>query len=289
MILFLANPDIGSLLAVISIAVGVLIVIVVAAVLTRSVLRRRLRRRVADASAALAALVQLNERFGEAVAPLAPFAFRFDVRVDSKAKFDAFDLGRRFRQEVMDREPAIVSEMDARRTALRHFLDYEMRLGPEVTARLGQSSHPGLRQDRFDAIERELYDEAVLERPTPQAEITGTVRYRSPQGRNSHARSATWTYEDLRQALGLAREEKERLSTTQYLRQRERSLMTPSLRVDVLRRDGYRCRACGASSSDIQLHVDHIVPVSHGGRTEMSNLQTLCQSCNLGKSNRFVG
>jgi 5-methylcytosine-specific restriction endonuclease McrA len=47
---------------------------------------------------------------------------------------------------------------------------------------------------------------------------------------------------------------------------------------------------CGASASDgAVLHIDHITPVSHDGLTVPENLQTLCQSCNLGKSNRFVG
>ena len=29
----------------------------------------------------------------------------------------------------------------------------------------------------------------------------------------------------------------------------------------------------------VRLHVDHIVPVSKGGKTEMHNLQTLCEAC----------
>lgn len=69
----------------------------------------------------------------------------------------------------------------------------------------------------------------------------------------------------------------------------ERRAMTTQMRVDVLRRDGHRCRMCGRGASDTELHVDHITPVSHGGRTTMDNLQTLCRDCNLGKSNRFVG
>ncbi|WP_442977751.1 HNH endonuclease [Salinibacterium sp. CAN_S4] len=47
---------------------------------------------------------------------------------------------------------------------------------------------------------------------------------------------------------------------------------------------------CGASASNgATLHVDHIIPVSRDGRTVPENLQTLCEPCNLGKSNRFVG
>lgn len=72
-----------------------------------------------------------------------------------------------------------------------------------------------------------------------------------------------------------------------FMRQ-QRALMSDSLRYDILKRDGYRCRICGATQADgVKLHVDHIIPVSKGGRTEPSNLQTLCERCNLGKSNKL--
>lgn len=65
---------------------------------------------------------------------------------------------------------------------------------------------------------------------------------------------------------------------------RERAKMTSAIRYDAIRRDGYRCRACGFSVQDgAHLHVDHIVAVANGGKTEMKNLQTLCTVCNLGK------
>jgi len=60
------------------------------------------------------------------------------------------------------------------------------------------------------------------------------------------------------------------------------------LRMQVLTRDGYRCCACGRSSADVELHVDHIVPVSKGGQDTLSNLQTLCKDCNLGKSDALL-
>jgi hypothetical protein len=64
----------------------------------------------------------------------------------------------------------------------------------------------------------------------------------------------------------------------------------PSLRLrfNVLKRDNFCCRACGASPAlqpGISLHVDHIKPWSRGGETLIENLQTLCEVCNLGKSN----
>lgn len=72
--------------------------------------------------------------------------------------------------------------------------------------------------------------------------------------------------------------------------QRERRTpRAPSWRLRFLvnRRDRFTCRACGRSPSvepGVILHVDHIKAWSKGGETTMENLQTLCQRCNIGKS-----
>jgi hypothetical protein len=61
------------------------------------------------------------------------------------------------------------------------------------------------------------------------------------------------------------------------------------LRHQVLARDRYKCTACGLSPAIYQfctLHVDHVVPLAAGGRTELANLRTLCSLCNLGKGDR---
>jgi len=60
------------------------------------------------------------------------------------------------------------------------------------------------------------------------------------------------------------------------------------LRYKILARDNHICQSCGAKASDgIQLHIDHIKPVSRGGTNDFENLQTLCRDCNLGKSNNY--
>ncbi len=64
----------------------------------------------------------------------------------------------------------------------------------------------------------------------------------------------------------------------------------PSLRLryKVLVSDNFKCRICGnspATSPDVRLHIDHIIPWSKGGATDFENLRTLCSRCNLGKGN----
>lgn len=70
--------------------------------------------------------------------------------------------------------------------------------------------------------------------------------------------------------------------------EKRRTPRQPSARLIMMvkDRDRYTCRACGRSpANDIgtKLHVDHIFPWSKGGETELDNLQTLCQDCNLAK------
>ena len=54
-------------------------------------------------------------------------------------------------------------------------------------------------------------------------------------------------------------------------------------RYEVLRRDNFTCRYCGAKAPDVVLHVDHVIPVALGGSDKPENLVTACADCNSGK------
>ncbi len=72
-------------------------------------------------------------------------------------------------------------------------------------------------------------------------------------------------------------------------KRKERQKLTPSLRWIILERDGFRCRTCGVSpisNPKVILHVDHIVPISKGGKTKPENLHTMCSTCNIGKGSK---
>jgi len=100
------------------------------------------------------------------------------------------------------------------------------------------------------------------------------------QRERDERRMAAWADQERRYAQDRDRQEEHHLAFVAE----QRRLMSDSLRYDVMRRDGFRCQICGATAKDgAKLHVDHIRPVSKGGRTEISNLRTLCERCNLGK------
>ena len=69
--------------------------------------------------------------------------------------------------------------------------------------------------------------------------------------------------------------------------QRTTRSISDKLRYRVLKRDNFKCCACGASPAKdpaVELHIDHVIPWSKGGETKLENLQTLCSKCNIGKS-----
>ena len=49
------------------------------------------------------------------------------------------------------------------------------------------------------------------------------------------------------------------------------------------------CKECGKEPPEIKLHIDHIIPVSLGGKSDSKNLQFLCSECNLKKKNKLKG
>ncbi len=69
-----------------------------------------------------------------------------------------------------------------------------------------------------------------------------------------------------------------------YFAKNQRRLMTKELRRRIIERDNYTCQICGKFMPDeVGLHVDHIIPINKGGKSIESNLQVLCDKCNLRK------
>lgn len=63
-----------------------------------------------------------------------------------------------------------------------------------------------------------------------------------------------------------------------------RNKIPNNIRHEVFKRDNFKCIECGATNKEKTLHTDHITPISKGGTDELDNLQTLCETCNLSKS-----
>ena len=60
--------------------------------------------------------------------------------------------------------------------------------------------------------------------------------------------------------------------------------MRSIVRDRILKKYNNRCAHCGGKD---HLEVDHIIPLSKGGRHDEDNFQILCKTCNLKKGSRF--
>ena len=110
------------------------------------------------------------------------------------------------------------------------------------------------------------------------------LSYTSPAGRNHYSSEYQISTNKIYQIFQLIKEREEHRRSKEY----QRNILSSSMRYNVLKRNNFRCQICGRSAQDgVTLEVDHIIPISKGGKTEYSNLRTLCKDCNRGKSNKF--
>lgn len=77
----------------------------------------------------------------------------------------------------------------------------------------------------------------------------------------------------------------EPIITEQIFKHKTKRIPSERLKVQVLMRDGNKCKLCGITLTGENIHFDHIHPWSKGGETILENLQILCAPHNLAKGN----
>lgn len=136
-------------------------------------------------------------------------------------------------------------------------------------------------------IEETLFKKNVL---TPAIDCVFHVHmsYSSPKGKVNLSKEQTFHFDDFFVCLESISHSHLDKNTYSQLSLVERGKLSDSLRYDILRRDNFRCTICGSSANEgARLHVDHIIPIAKGGKTEPSNLRVLCERCNIGKSDKI--
>lgn len=238
--------------------------------------------RIKKNSARYKALKKLNNQVGFQWELCSKYIFHEEVK--SKAQFDRFNFDQmllRIIEEELSSVSELIKKVEINRTRLKWY-NNEIRHLPEYSGYqvLSQANVPAA---KFRKIEVTLCEREIIY-PIVAPEVECQVSYRSMHGRNEYYDSIVYSYEQLLNAYEMVQRRIDYRDTVYY----QRKKMTDSLRYDILKRDGFRCVLCGRTSNDgVKLQVDHIIPVSKGGKTEIANLRTLCNECNMGKRDKY--
>lgn len=268
-------------LAIVLMLVGLIIVIVLSSKIRNKHIES-LRNNIASQSCRYKRLIDLMEemKFNKDIKQ----GYKFAKYVNSKAKYDKFNFDTFFKSKIIDEIDKVDELIDKVKQNKEKYIKYQ-----EIFNIIYSSVPFGNNKKEIEYYDMEK--KMLLEcRDTISTDpmFICIVTYISPQGRNRYDNDKYYSFEDLIYMRDKVKAECEEKNTEAYRKKVERRKMTDSLRYDVMERDGFRCRLCGRSASQgAVLEVDHIKPISKGGKTTMSNLQTLCKECNRGKRDKY--
>lgn len=208
-------------------------------------------------------------------------------RSKSKNQFDKFDLYSYMIDCISERENfynSIISCVEFNRNQYSKYKNIISKIDATVDDCIKKLK---IKKEIFLKYEEQIFNN-LIQKPILDTTVHCCVYYSSPKGRNHYNREYKCNYISLIDLVQRAKQLKEERTHRQEQIKYERLKMSDSLRYDILKRDNFRCQICGSTQADgVKLHVDHIIPVSKGGKTERNNLRTLCDRCNLGKSNKI--
>lgn len=135
--------------------------------------------------------------------------------------------------------------------------------------------------------EKKLIKKTVL-KPTIDINLYVYMSYSSAKGQVNISKNDTFNFDDIFTSFESISRTYLDKETYEKLMLVERGEVSDSLRYDIMKGDNFRCTICGASANEgVRLHIDHIIPVSKGGKSNIENLRTLCERCNVGKSDKI--
>ncbi len=139
----------------------------------------------------------------------------------------------------------------------------------------------------FTWIEKNLFN-SVISKPVVDTVFDVKMTYSSPKGKVKLEKQGHFDFTTMNNCLQSVARSRLDYKTYKQLSLVERSEVSDELRYEILQRDCFKCVICGASASEgVHLHVDHIVPIAKGGKSVPENLRTLCERCNIGKSDKI--
>ncbi len=245
---------------------------------------KKINDKVLESSKKIALLLELNER-----TKFNQIKDRFEVskHYDNKGNYNRIEPAYLMTAEIRSNIAFFSDYVSKIRENQVEKIQYDKEIQDILSAEnYIDYSKLNLSDRTYQRHEEKLFKKRVLS-PVVDCLFTVNMSYSSPKGKVNLSKSDRFTFDDLFACFESVSRSRVDKATYSHLAAVERGEISDSLRYDILHRDNFTCVICGASSRHgARLHVDHIVPVSKGGKSVPSNLRTLCERCNVGKSNK---
>lgn len=245
------------------------------------IIRKREKKIVQESSILLKKLLKLNSQYKFDYNVKKQFTFR--IYLKSKSRFDCYNFANILKDKILHDNELIQATkiIENNRNLYDTYHKKVNQLQSEITEE--QAKILNISYKRYIEIERYLLSKQQV-KPILDIDILCIASYTSPKKRNYYCKKAKYNINDISKYYTILQNQ-----NSEYMRKKHaRSQMTNKLRYTILKKDRFRCKICGRTAKDgIKLHVDHIIPISKGGKTVISNLRTLCEECNLGKGDEI--
>lgn len=211
------------------------------------------------------------------------------IKLDSKRKFDNFEFKVGFKNLIRKRK----NNLDNLKKKADYNIKFMNKYNSDIQKIKNRRVIDGVPRTFipnfiFKYIEDRIVEEVIITDIVLYPIIRLIKTYTSPAGRNHYEKYWNFYISEVEKEHKMMLIDDKNAKNYKETIEYQRSLMTPSMRYDILKRDNFSCQICGHSQKDgVKLHVDHIVPVSRGGKSSKRNLRTLCSDCNLGKSDKY--
>ena len=188
--------------------------------------------------------------------------------------------------QLVDQQSEILRAIDSAERNKKIFLDYLNSLKEiQEFDKYDTEELPPFEKTR-KAKEQKLFDNAKIN-PVTSLTIQVIIGLTNINGAYRAEKSDLFNSNEIKQVIEKLTQKNGVFYTNEDVWQSicrvERGKVTNRIRFAVYNRDGNRCRRCG---STYDLEIDHIYPISKGGKSNFGNLQTLCHTCNSLKSNK---
>jgi len=126
----------------------------------------------------------------------------------------------------------------------------------------------------------EMSENGKLFRSSPITKLKNKMRYTSKKYHETRKK-----YDRKYLASEKGKEWARRINTTRFLQLKNGKGVKKKEKEEVFKNYNHRCASCGSENN---LTLDHIIPLSKGGKHEIDNLQVLCRDCNFKKSDKVI-